>query len=78
MPISKTSTACTLYTNTQKEQNVDGFCIGTAILTYEWQGNNKLWEKNLTFDNPCHDICKWWVEEMQLGHSVTLLSDPGM
>ena len=49
-----------------KEQNKgDGFCIGIAILIYERQSNNKLRENNLTFANPCLDICKRWVEEME-------------
>lgn len=49
-----------------KEQNKgEGFCIGISILIYERQGNNKLREKNLTFANPCFDICKRWVEEME-------------
>lgn len=38
-------------------------CIGIVIIIYEWQGRNKLWKKNLTF--ACHDICNWWVEEME-------------
>lgn len=54
-----------VHRRTKEQSKGEGFCIGIAILIYERQGNNKLREKNLTFANPCHEICKRWVEEME-------------
>ncbi|CAI9726761.1 kinase [Octopus vulgaris] len=42
-----------------------GLCIGISILTYEEQSGNKLLEKSFVFSNPCKELCKKWVEEIE-------------